>query len=764
MDEAPSSTDRAPVHRRRLRAAGAVAAVLVLGAAGLWFQYDGKLDLGGDNVTYLLLGRALARGDGYVESQTPGSPPHRTYPPGYPLLLSLAFRVVPWSAWSHVTASNVLSGALFLASLAAALALFARLCGDTRLALTAALLLTVNAHLLRFGSIAMSEMPYTLLSLGALLAVDRSRLDRAPWRDWRTVTCAVLAAASVYVRTAGVAVAAGAVLYLLWRRAWRHAAFTACTAAALVLPWAIRGTQAGGDGYLSQLLMVNPYQLDQGLAGPAALAARLAVNAWSYASAEIPEGLFPLFGELSSRLPVLGPVAGCLLTGVAVWGVVAGWARTAAPAFYAAAAMGVLLLWPPVWTGVRFVVPLVPLLVFFFVSGLWDIAGRAIPALRRGRLTPLVLLAAAVFSVPGLLRAHGTARLAYYPAAWDSYLRTAVWARTSTPPGTVFSCRKPSIFAFFSERRTTAYLFSGDSERLVDDLLERGADCVVVDQLGYASTERFLVPALRQYPAFFEEAHHELGADTYVFRLVGAHDQTARRRLAGLSWGIRACEESQAGNHAAALDHYRQAALILMREVPQPDSLTALTAANVGAGFLFADRADSALRWLDTARASFGRLGMDTTPAVLALLCNTANACLRTGDTLRAVAEFGRVLQTVARHPAPGDPNAVLVLQALAVIHTRQNRPAEAERCRRRLLDRLSAPETPLPQMGQVAYDMAAWYAQHGRRADAQRVLQRLADACTARLASGDPLRQRILGDTARFAAELGVAPPRTGG
>ena len=49
--------------------------------------YDPKIDLGGDNIVYYSLGRALSQGEGYTNTITLDKTPHTHFPPGYPFFI-----------------------------------------------------------------------------------------------------------------------------------------------------------------------------------------------------------------------------------------------------------------------------------------------------------------------------------------------------------------------------------------------------------------------------------------------------------------------------------------------------------------------------------------------------------------------------------------------------------------------------------------------------------------------------------------------------
>ena len=84
-------------------------------------------------------------------------------------------------------------------------------------------------------STVMAEAVFTLVQLMTVIILDRVR-DEATGRR-RSAVAGVLAGVSVLVRTAGVAMLAAGVVYLLYRRSWRSAAAFAGAAVVCLMPW-----------------------------------------------------------------------------------------------------------------------------------------------------------------------------------------------------------------------------------------------------------------------------------------------------------------------------------------------------------------------------------------------------------------------------------------------------------------------------------------------------------------------------------------------
>ncbi len=59
------------------------------------------------------------------------------------------------------------------------------------------------------------------------------------------------------------------------------------------------------------------------------------------------------------------------------------------------------------------------------------------------------------------------------------------------------------MFYFFSGKYVTGFKSTKNSEQLIENLKKKGTDYVVLDQLGYSDTRRYLYPAIKAYPNKF---------------------------------------------------------------------------------------------------------------------------------------------------------------------------------------------------------------------------------------------------------------------
>jgi hypothetical protein len=233
--------------------------------------------------------------------------------------------------------------------------------------------------------------------------------------------------------------------------------------------------------------MIDPYQPALGQAGIGDLAARVLENLQGYVFVHIPAGLSPWSG---GALTALGLVL--MATAVAGWVARIRVRRTVAELF-TPLYFGLILLWPAVWSGDRFALPLYPLVLFY--------AGEAL--VRGARwVNPRLPLAAGVVAVAVLLvpsmqgwrqsvsRATACREVvrvagpfACYGEGFQQFVSAARWVGENVPDGSAVFSRKPRIFYTLSGVRSRTYPLSADPERFFREAREVGASYVVLDRV-----------------------------------------------------------------------------------------------------------------------------------------------------------------------------------------------------------------------------------------------------------------------------------------
>jgi hypothetical protein len=504
---------RLPPGRRWQWAALAAALAMVV-------TFDPRLYINGDNIDYILLGRAVRAGSLW---------PSEKYPPLLPYLLAsvqalFGLRLIP---------QKLLTLAFGLGSIVLLRRIMRRRFSDVE----GPILLAVSATLIpvvEFSHYTMSEIPYLFFLLGAVDTIDLWTASPpadagAPGSRWsgllrllrgRTVwLLAVWMAAAFYTRSAGAALVGGLFLTLLQGRRWSAALALAIPLCLLGLPWLAHALASpGGSAYVQQFLLVNPYYPEFGKLGFSDLLRRLWENGGFYLFQEIPATVLPLLYSSTYSPPggsyfptwIAIPLLLPLLAGL-----VQGMRRRDPAASVLLLSLILSLVWPIVWAGSRFLVPAVPLLLLSWWEG-WKLAERGGLAAVWRWARALLLVVLVLLGLRNLVFYKLETRA--YPPAWDHYFAALQWIRANTPEDAVVIDRKPGFVEYVAGRKAVTFPREKDPERMLQAFRDRGATYVLLPALPYDDIQRYLQPALNQERNYFDVVARWPEPRTYVLR------------------------------------------------------------------------------------------------------------------------------------------------------------------------------------------------------------------------------------------------------
>lgn len=479
-----------------------LAAAFAIVIAALTF--DRRLYINGDNVDYLFLARAVREGDFW---------PSDKYPPLFPLLLApiqllFGMALIP---------QKLLVLALYAGSVGWLMRIVARRVGGAApwvLGIAATLIPVIE-----YAHYTMSEIPFLFFLLGAIDALDRRAKDGPIWRDRALWSAALWTAAACYTRSAGIAAIPGLALAASVGRGKRGALVYSVATSVCLIPWAVRSALTpGGNPYFEQFARVNPYYPQFGTLDASSLLARLLENSKVYFLQEIPVMLAPVFYRSTNSphgirdayfpwivaLVLLAP----LFVGLAV--------RLRARDAVAGVVLGSLALsclWPPIWSGTRFLAPLTPLLFLLLWSGL-EVGLRGL-APRAGAITRTALLT--LWVLLGVKNLAGYVdEIRAYPPEWDRYFTALRWIRDNTPSDAVVLDRKPAFVEYVAERKSVTFPRESDADAMLQEIRRRGATHIVLSGIPYDDISRYLVPAIERRSDRFVPVFELANPPTYV--------------------------------------------------------------------------------------------------------------------------------------------------------------------------------------------------------------------------------------------------------
>jgi hypothetical protein len=211
--------------------AGVVAAV-----AGLVAYSPAPVGVFWDDAVYVITAKALATGEGYRFIHLPGAPAATHYPPLWPAILSVVWRIDPdfpenvrWMKFLNPLFLGIAAaGATILGARVARIPMW--------LSAVIAAVTVVVAPILLLSAVLMSE-PLALALTALALVPATMVLMRGRTTDG--VAAGLLVGLSILARSAAIVLLPSLMVGLLWRRSRRAAVIALAISLALVVPWFI---------------------------------------------------------------------------------------------------------------------------------------------------------------------------------------------------------------------------------------------------------------------------------------------------------------------------------------------------------------------------------------------------------------------------------------------------------------------------------------------------------------------------------------------
>ncbi len=186
--------------------------------------------------------------------------------------------------------------------------------------------------------------------------------------------------------------------------------------------------------------------------------------------------------------------------------------------FYTLATFGVISIFSTP-SGNRYTTPLLPFLETSLLIGLYTVLTKGTQKIKLAKaFSPWLLISLFIFfSLPKLQELRKINKMPY-PTNYQNFFQIAEEVRKQVPSQTVVCSRKPELFYMHSKTAVTMYAWTENTEELIIGLINSGTDYVVLEQLGYSSTGRYLYPAIQKNPELFPIVMHLKNPDTYLLK------------------------------------------------------------------------------------------------------------------------------------------------------------------------------------------------------------------------------------------------------
>lgn len=458
--------------------------------------FSPRLFVGGDNAQYIALAESIISGKGYRTMYLPDEPPNTHFPPGFPLLLCIPHAIFGKNIMVFkLVVFCISAGALyFLYAIARYL-----YHGKTKFIMAFFLSLPI---IVVYSNRVLSEMPYLFFTLGALYFFYMAE-EKNPAMYYLSFGMATFA---VFIRTTGLILIISMVITLLLKKRFKYLFMLLIMFGITYIPWHMRNAALGTPNtYFDQLFARDVFDPSLGKISTSDFIRRIGENFDVYAFGFIPKTLLSI---LQSR--VLLCIAGVFFVGLILFGFIISSRKFSVFDIYLIGGSVIILSWPRIWASERFLLPVLPIMVFYVFTALFWIS----------RKVKFKYFMIAVVGILIILNSFAMGRCARdmiainvrffkgnkyagYEPVWHQYFALLHWIKHNIPPGRVIMARKPEFVYLISNHKSIIIPHTVDHYEMMDAILQ--CDYVIFDAFYDELTqEHLLTPIIKREADMFK--------------------------------------------------------------------------------------------------------------------------------------------------------------------------------------------------------------------------------------------------------------------
>ncbi|MBU2651818.1 MAG: hypothetical protein KKA81_12855 [Bacteroidetes bacterium] len=450
-------------------------------------------DWGGDFAMYIMQGQNIMEGKSMSETPYIYNPDNPVlgppaYPVGFPILLSPVLAI--WGADIHMLTLYI---TFFLFLFAVLSALFLRQAFPGLIVFFMVLVMAYNPWMLSFRTEIMSDLPFATLLLGLSLLVFRQ--ENPSWK--RIIIVGLLGGFLISIRVAGwvfpMAFALWSLVLVLRNR--KNPVFR--TIPCLAKAFAVAGLSWVTYFFLNRVIF--PIPLVQGAAYTGIWSAEpmgitILENITYYIGV-----LEHFFNPENGRWQFLSLLLRSFVVVFALLGLVNRIARrTGFVELLVLCYLGVIMVYPYRHSGFRFLLPLLPFILYYFLEGIHDFRLAIRLNYRYRMLAGGMILVVVFFS--GTEKA--VLRNDYVMPGPQEYDSEECWQyiRQNIPQNSVIVFFKPRVLSLYTGRKSLANAKNQDADSMKARFEENDAEYILIHQ-AYSD------PAIRNYMGRFEQEY-----------------------------------------------------------------------------------------------------------------------------------------------------------------------------------------------------------------------------------------------------------------
>ena len=518
--------------------------------------FDYKIDMGGDNIYYYSLGKALSEGKGFTNTIGFEESPHTHFPPGYPLFISLMMKM----GFNDIASVKMVNGFLSYICMFLLCYFLYLISKKWLIAIAAAAFFASQPVILRYSTIIMSESLFILISLIIMIIMVKWDVTQAfkdkkrYWKDGLVLFLLIACMSYVYfVRTMALAIIFAVILYYAIillvelfkfvrlkkqnieeqdvrtekkRGLLKQGLLLFLLILSFLIPkfsWDARDSKINkkSDNYVDAFFLKPGGEKMETFDD---WKTRVINNATSYTTKWIPTAVFGTFPDTGKEATAGDWIKGFLIIALFVVALIALPKGGLLLFLYLGITMTVMLVWPEMYTSHRYITPIIPFLIFLYIYGIyaimnWIVSRFIKPKKENYWQMAITTIACFIFIIPAYPIYAETMKVeekkashkeyvpenSGYPLA--HYVEAMKWVKTNIQDTGKVMTRKPELlFMYTNGRKSDSFPWYATPDEIIDLLTENQYKYVIIDTW-FRHAYVTLVPAIQQYPDKFKVLH-----------------------------------------------------------------------------------------------------------------------------------------------------------------------------------------------------------------------------------------------------------------
>ncbi|MCB0190912.1 MAG: glycosyltransferase family 39 protein [Anaerolineae bacterium] len=509
------------------------------------------LYLWGDNARFIIMAKSIALGEGFKEVHYLNNP-NATYPiPMFPMMIAPVIYFFGYNLWLM----KALVIAVGIGTVCFSYLYFRESLDETFAVLTT-LLIAVSPQIVSFSHQVMSELPYLFFLLLSFIFIRKYAFEQH-WLTKTGLIAALAIAATCLTRTIGVVILLAAIPYFVldtpshWLQSFKKIFLLGVitTVVWLLLNYSL----------LNNLTYTSDFM--EGASNSSA-SSSLSLDNFKASVLDNYNAYMAIFSEtilyLTFSIPSRIITAMCFLT-VGYGFLYSSFKKRSILEYYIFLYVAILLLYKPNSMNLgnyqRYLVPLIPFILYYFVQGLQQICIRisdftnqtldyshtnnsqtaiksAFKVARQvtiGILCAIILLNLASTVQASVLKTQPEMfDYSIYNNGMNPYRYMALWTKENTSSESIIMARNTYLYHFWSTRLMSRYPYVDSQvsqEQLFQAVYEAQADYVVLDTLtdmAPSASDRSFMEFVQQNPDAFELVYQD--GDNKIYRILPADE------------------------------------------------------------------------------------------------------------------------------------------------------------------------------------------------------------------------------------------------